>query len=424
MIHNRIVGLSAAVLALVSALPAFGQGSADEARQLAEKAQELAKDEKFAEAAETMARALWLDPRNDQLLGRASLYEFKAGKFAEGLRHALEAVRLNDKVPAYQVLVAYNAVAEQDLELGRDYTERVLKRGEAQVGAEVFNEARRLHDLIVRTTYTLFWNLDPRKGQLTGGALAVALPKGELPYQKVTFEISGARSYRVVKGEVNDILYVVPEGGRTIKLTTKVIIEPYTYKKELEKTSSKPLPPEALLFLGAGDAIDPRSPAVAKVAAKLRASDSVTTARNIIAWMNKNVEYKLKKNASLEPDFRSVDELLKRGHAECRGYAMLFTALCRAAGVPARPIWGLKRVPPAQDKRFGDITSHNWAEFYVAGVGWIPVDPQRPESLGFLSTNCIRVFMDAKKTRFSQEALPMLNLAFMNGDKVRFEELR
>jgi len=170
--------------------------------------------------------------------------------------------------------------------------------------------------------------------------------------------------------------------------------------------------------------IDPRSPAVAKVATKLRTSDPVTTVRNIVAWMNKNVEYKLKKNASVEVDFRSVDDLLKRGHAECRGYAMLFTALSRSAGVPARPVWGLKRVPPGQDKRFGDITSHNWAEFYVAGVGWVPVDPQRPESIGFLPTNCIRVFMDAKKGPTSAETLPLLNLIFMNGDKLEFEEAR
>lgn len=422
MIHNRIVGLGAAAV-LASVLTALGQGSTDEARQLVERAQELAKAEKFDEAAGLMNKAIQLDPRNDRYLGGASLYEFKSGKFADGLRHALEAVRLNEKVPAYQVLVGYNAVAQQDLELGRASCERVLTRGQTAVGAEVYNEARLLYDVIVGKTYTLFWNLDPRKGRLAGGTLAVALPKGGLPYQTVTFEVKGARSHRLVKGEVNDVLYVVPEGTRTIKLTTKVTVQPHTYKKELEKETGT-LPTSALLFLGPSEMIDPRSPAVAKVAAKLRASDTVTTVRNIVAWMNKNVEYKIKKNASVEVDFRSVDDLLKRGHAECRGYALLFTALARSAGLPARPVWGLKRVPPGQDKRFGDITSHNWAEFYVAGVGWVPVDPQRPESIGFLPTNCIRVFMDAKRGPTSAETLPLLNLIFMNGDKLEFEETR
>src|SRR5262249_7301195 len=123
-------------------------------------------------------------------------------------------------------------------------------------------------------------------------------------------------------------------------------------------------------------------------------------------------------------DFESVDEIVERGHAECRGYAILFTALCRAADVPARPIWGLTRVAPSQDQRFGDIASHNWAEFYVSGAGWIPVDPQRPETLGCLPTSCMRIFMDGRKAKGSTETLPMLNLVSMNGDKLKFEESR
>src|SRR6266542_5024392 len=128
MKHNRIVLFGAGVLALASALTAFGESAAEEARQLAEKAQERAKAEKFDEALTLMKKALQLDPRNDEHLGRASLYEFKTGKYADGLEHALQAVRLNDKVGAYHVLVAYNAVGEQDLERGRKHCELVLKR--------------------------------------------------------------------------------------------------------------------------------------------------------------------------------------------------------------------------------------------------------------------------------------------------------
>src|SRR5262249_58646815 len=65
MIHNRIVGLGAAgVLGLASVLTAFGQESTDEAKQLVERAQELAKAEKFDEAARLMRQALRLDPRH------------------------------------------------------------------------------------------------------------------------------------------------------------------------------------------------------------------------------------------------------------------------------------------------------------------------------------------------------------------------
>jgi transglutaminase-like putative cysteine protease len=87
-------------------------------------------------------------------------------------------------------------------------------------------------------------------------------------------------------------------------------------------------------------------------------------------------------------------------------------------------MWGLTRVGPGQDKTFGDIASHNWSEFYVTGVGWVPVDPQRPETFGFLPTNHIRMFMDGRRSRTSADNLPLANLLSMYGGKVRFEESR
>src|SRR5207248_1148794 len=94
----------------------------------------------------------------------------------------------------------------------------------------------------------------------------------------------------------------------------------------------------------------------------------------------------------------------------------------RACDVPARPIWGLLRVPPGTDKKFGDIVSHNWSEVYISGAGWIPIDPQRPETLGFLPNNYLRFAMDARKTLTSTESVPALNLMFMHGGPMRFDE--
>jgi hypothetical protein len=61
---------------------------------------------------------------------------------------------------------------------------------------------------------------------------------------------------------------------------------------------------------------------------------------------------------------------------------------------------------------------------YIAGAGWVPVDPQRPETLGFLSTHYLRFFMDAQKNTTSGEQLPALNLLFMHDAKLRYEEGR
>ena len=100
---------------------------------------------------------------------------------------------------------------------------------------------------------------------------------------------------------------------------------------------------------------------------------------------------------------------------------MLFTALCRAAGVPARPVWGIIRMPPVPNQPKGNFASHNWAEVYFPGSGWIPVDPQKPETLGWLPSNIIRIYMDVRRTTSSTENLPSRNLVHMNGETINFE---
>ncbi len=60
----------------------------------------------------------------------------------------------------------------------------------------------------------------------------------------------------------------------------------------------------------------------------------------------------------------------KRGN--CTDFHSLFIGMMRAAGVPARFEIGF---PLPADKTEGDIPGyHCWAEFYLDGVGWVPVD--------------------------------------------------
>jgi transglutaminase-like putative cysteine protease len=153
----------------------------------------------------------------------------------------------------------------------------------------------------------------------------------------------------------------------------------------------------------------------------LKTADRVETVRSILKWLKTNVEYKNELVGIGKVDFTKVEELLKRGHAECRGYTMLFVGLCRAAGIPARSVWGLIRIAPTGERPKGSWASHNWAEVYFPGSGWVPVDPQKPETLGWLPSNIIRIFMDVRQSEKTQEHLPMRNLVHMNGETIEFE---
>ena len=64
--------------------------------------------------------------------------------------------------------------------------------------------------------------------------------------------------------------------------------------------------------------------------------------------------------------------LLKPG-GKCTDISSVFVALCRAAGVPAREVFGLRLGKKSEE----EITTwqHCWAEFFLPGRGWVPADP-------------------------------------------------
>jgi transglutaminase-like putative cysteine protease len=60
---------------------------------------------------------------------------------------------------------------------------------------------------------------------------------------------------------------------------------------------------------------------------------------------------------------------------DCTDFHSVFIGVCRWRGIPADHVFGLP-IPP--DKPEGDIKySHCWAQFWVADVGWIPIDASR-----------------------------------------------
>jgi hypothetical protein len=74
---------------------------------------------------------------------------------------------------------------------------------------------------------------------------------------------------------------------------------------------------------------------------------------------------------------------LHGGAGVCEDYATLFVALCRAEGIPARPVYGYldprghgenEEIAPGKVQTLTGCR-HCWAEFYLEGLGWVPADP-------------------------------------------------
>jgi hypothetical protein len=71
----------------------------------------------------------------------------------------------------------------------------------------------------------------------------------------------------------------------------------------------------------------------------------------------------------------TASAILERGVGDCTEHTTLFVALCRAAGVPARPVFGVAYLG-AGSRAFG---YHAWAEVALGGR-WVAVDPTWDEA--------------------------------------------
>lgn len=92
-----------------------------------------------------------------------------------------------------------------------------------------------------------------------------------------------------------------------------------------------------------------------------------------------------------------VYRLLKEPGGKCADISSIYVALARAAGVPAREAFGIRM----GKKTTQDISTwqHCWAEFYLPGYGWVPVDPADVRKMMLVN----KLELKDKKTKEYQE---------------------
>ncbi|MEA1886212.1 MAG: transglutaminase domain-containing protein [Bacteroidota bacterium] len=128
-------------------------------------------------------------------------------------------------------------------------------------------------------------------------------------------------------------------------------------------------------------------------------------AQKILKFVHRKIKYN--NNTRFEQGFEaSLDYMLSKPETDkrtgeeyfagdCAHYSALFTAMCRAEGIPARCVYGRIGWAPylneensemfsvldtmSTDKGFSGAEHHGmgphmWSEFYLQDIGWIPVD--------------------------------------------------
>jgi transglutaminase-like putative cysteine protease len=166
-------------------------------------------------------------------------------------------------------------------------------------------------------------------------------------------------------------LYIYPatvrKAGDSLVITDKFTYTCYEINydvdpaqiEEYDKTDS-----QYLLYTKSESYIEANDAGIVAKANELKAdqANAYDIAHAFYAWVMSHMTYQL------QDGLKGAKYAFDNANGECGDYSCLFVALCRASGIPARPIVGRWATSVKNDW-------HVWAEFYLPGYGWIPVDP-------------------------------------------------
>lgn len=105
---------------------------------------------------------------------------------------------------------------------------------------------------------------------------------------------------------------------------------------------------------------------------------SVTNDKQKISEKARAVYQWVVENTVRDPDVKGcgtgeVEKVIAKKGGKCVDISSVFVSVARAAGVPAREVFGLRLGKNDEEDMTGG--HHCWAEFYVPGYGWVPADP-------------------------------------------------
>jgi len=185
-------------------------------------------------------------------------------------------------------------------------------------------------------------------------------------------------------------------------------IQPYDTQSELYKTYTAERSPH-IVFTDSIKAVSKRIVG--------DETDPYQKIRKIYQWINTNfpwagaLEYSTLKNI---PQY-----VLENRHGDCGQVTLLFMTLARYNGIPTRWQSGFMTQP-------GNLDMHDWCEFYIEGVGWIPLDQSfgiknfsDNENVKYFYTNGIDAYRWIVNSDFSQPLFP--NKIFPRSDTVDFQ---
>jgi len=172
-----------------------------------------------------------------------------------------------------------------------------------------------------------------------------------------------------------------PEVNAKVTLRFTVNSAPTGLYREVSENKEKWLKPSAL--------VDSGDPALAAKAEELAAGGgtAIEKARRIHEFVIGYLKFQPYGRHYLD----SASDTFRMGYGTCVNYARLFTALSRAAGVPARSVWGATFNDGAYEHH------HEWAEYMDDDGFWHPLDLSYTTSFELSNVNYLDLIYSSEE---------------------------
>jgi len=209
----------------------------------------------------------------------------------------------------------------------------------------------------------------------------MALARNYPPYSYIELVDVQPAWEKIYKDERDNIIAqfhfenVMPQDTLQITFTYRLQMSPYEFPKDNALIGYyDPTSPEYNAYISSEPLIESDNiDMIAKAEALTNRVNSVyDNAHHIYDFVSTYLIYEISAEEKKGALYALNNGSKKGSNCDCTEYSLLFVALCRAIGIPARPIYGYlkqeNKIPPWQE-------AHAWAEFMTPSGKWITVDP-------------------------------------------------
>src|SRR5262249_29745112 len=201
----------------------------------------------------------------------------------------------------------------------------------------------------------------------------------DTPYQRVLdIKVAAPRPWRMTReSEFGNVMFYGDYAGpiaATLSFTIDYIVERLPVIQVLDPSLARPLEAKQLFARTLGPEqfvdVDDKTCSLARdvTAGEM---NPLHRARRIYDYVAGTMRY----DAAQQSWKGSTEHAVVCSVGNCNDIHALFVSLCRSNGIPARFVLGQALEAPLPGQENCDLCGyHCWAEFFVAGLGWLPAD--------------------------------------------------